>query len=151
MQNRRKQRCGMRALILFPFSMSRTTTPFDQHANVIPNYQTTKRTGGHTHTHAPRWPSLLLHLSFIFSSISTTTSTRRRGMCPCPPNVSLVQLVLSQSSLWSGQVQSSLNKSTAFISVTDKYRPSLAEQFENFDQSQPVAFKIQIVPMNLIY
>ena len=54
--------------------------------------------------------------------------------------------------------QSSLNKSTAQISVTAKFGPNLAKQFEfwpirssEFQINQPVAFKIQIVQLNLMY
>ena len=54
--------------------------------------------------------------------------------------------------------QSSLNKSTAQISVTAKSTIDLAKQFEfwpirssKVQINQPVAFKIQIVQLNLIY
>ena len=56
------------------------------------------------------------------------------------------------------RIQSSLNKSTAQISVTAKSTIDLAEQFEfwpirssKVQINQPVAFKIQIVQLNLIY
>ena len=54
--------------------------------------------------------------------------------------------------------QSSLNKSTAQISATAESVVDSAEQFEfrpirssKFQINQPVAFKIQIVQLNLIY
>ena len=54
--------------------------------------------------------------------------------------------------------QSSLNKSTAQISVTAESVVDLAEQFEfrpirssKFQINQPVAFKIQIVQLILMY
>ena len=54
--------------------------------------------------------------------------------------------------------QSSLNKSTAQISITAKSTIDLAEQFEfqpirssKVQINQSVAFKIQIVQLNLIY
>ena len=57
-----------------------------------------------------------------------------------------------------GLNQSSLNKSTVQISVTAKSTIDLAEQFEfrpirssKVQINQPVAFKIQIVQLNLIY
>ena len=56
------------------------------------------------------------------------------------------------------QLQSSLNKSTAQISVTAESVVDLAEQFEfrpirssKFQINQPVAFKIQIVQLILMY
>ena len=58
----------------------------------------------------------------------------------------------------SGSVQSSLNKSTAQISVTAESVVDSAEQFEfrpirssKFQINQPVAFKIQIVQLILMY
>ena len=54
--------------------------------------------------------------------------------------------------------QSSLNKSTAQISVTSGFGPNPTEQFEfrpirssKFQINQPVAFKIQIVQLILMY
>ena len=76
----------LESLILFPFSMSIRTTPSDQHANVIQNEDNIHAPAG---AHAPsdrcsaarlaisRPIVLLLHLSFIFSSISTTSDSRQ--------------------------------------------------------------------------
>ena len=76
----------LESLILFPFSMSLRTTPSDQHANVIQNEDNIHAPAG---AHAPsdrcsaarlatsRPIVLLLHLSFIFSSISTTSDGRQ--------------------------------------------------------------------------
>ena len=57
-----------------------------------------------------------------------------------------------------GKIQSSLNKSTAQISVTAESVVDSAEQFEfrpirssRFQINQPVAFKIQIVQLSLMY
>ena len=85
----------LESLILFPFSMSIRTTPSDQHANVIQNEDNihapavsrdactvTGAARPGTVTGAARLAIsrpivLLLHLSFIFSSISTTSDGRQ--------------------------------------------------------------------------
>ena len=76
----------LESLILFPFSMSIRTTPSDQHANVIQNEDNIHApagayarvvTGGAARLAISRPIVLLLHLSFIFSSISTTSDGRQ--------------------------------------------------------------------------
>ena len=77
----------LESLILFPFSMSIRTTPSDQHANVIQNednihapagaYARVVTGAGAARLAISRPIVLLLHLSFIFSSISTTSDGRQ--------------------------------------------------------------------------